>query len=402
MITLRLTNELPLAAELLRKGGLVSVPTETVYGLAANGLDAKAVEKIYVVKGRPPVKPLALMIPGPEAMDAYAENIPPQASFLAERFWPGPLSIVLKARSAVPEIVRAGGETVSLRCPAHPITLALLRESGIPFAAPSANPSGSPSPRSADEVLRYFDGQIDAVIDGGVCEIGTESTLLDLSRMPCRVLRRGALSEETIADALVEHMTVFGVTGGSGSGKTTALRVLEQLGALVIDADSVYHELLACDRSLIEAISARFPEAARGDTIDRRALSALVFQDAAALKDLNDITHPAVISETIERLRRYAMNGGTIAAIDAIGLIGSGLDTLCDRTYAVVADRETRIRRIMTRDGLDREQAERRIAAQRPDDYFVIHCGSVLRNDADEAAFTALCRQQFTEDIAHG
>ena len=402
MNTKRLTNELDAAAEILRSGGLVAVPTETVYGLAGNGLDPTAVEKIYEVKGRPPVKPLALMVSGPEAMDDYADGVPVQARILARRFWPGPLSIVLHARSVVPEIVRAGGETVSLRCPAHPLTLSLLHEAGIPFAAPSANPSGSPSPRSADEVLRYFDGRIEAVLDGGASEIGIESTLIDLTEAPYRILRRGALSEEEIADALVEGMTVIGITGGSGSGKTTALRVLEELAALVIDADAVYHELLNADPSLIAAIAARFPEAATDTGIDRRALAASVFHDAEALKDLNAITHPAVIAETRRRLRDYAMTGGTLAAIDAIGLIGSGLDGLCDRLYAIVAARETRIRRIMRRDNLDRERAASRVDAQMPDEYYIVHCGSVLYNDADEASFAALCRQHFTEELQHG
>ena len=128
------------AAELIAAGGLVAVPTETVYGLAGDGTDVQAVERIYEVKGRPEVKPLSLMVPGQEAMERYCEDVPPQAKLLAERFWPGPLTIILKSRPLVPEIVRAGGETVGLRCPDHPDTLALLRACGVPLAAPSAMP----------------------------------------------------------------------------------------------------------------------------------------------------------------------------------------------------------------------------------------------------------------------
>ena len=120
------------AAELIAAGGLVAVPTETVYGLAGDGTDVQAVERIYEVKGRPEVKPLSLMVPGQEAMERYCEDVPPQARLLAERFWPGPLTIILKSRPLVPEIVRAGGETVGLRCPDHPDTLALLRACGVP------------------------------------------------------------------------------------------------------------------------------------------------------------------------------------------------------------------------------------------------------------------------------
>ncbi|MBQ5488558.1 MAG: threonylcarbamoyl-AMP synthase, partial [Clostridia bacterium] len=388
--------------EVLHRGGLLAVPTETVYGLAANGLDAAAVGEIYEVKGRPAVKPLSLMVPGPEAMDLYCLDVPDTARALAEQFWPGPLTIVLKAKDIIPPIVRAGGDTIGLRCPDHPLTLSVLRDSGLPLAAPSANPSGQPSPKTAQEVLAYFDGRIDAILDGGPCGIGTESTIISLADSPYRILRQGALPAEEIADALVEHMTIFGITGGSGSGKTTALQVLRELGALVIDADAVYHELLTSDLALLNAIEARFPGTVSNETLNRKALAAAVFGDPAALADLNRLTHPAVIEESKRRLREHAMSGGTLAAIDAIGLIGSGLDKLCDRTYAVLADREIRVRRIMARDGLTRERAEARIAAQLPDVFFVSHCSGVLHNDSTEASFRSLCKKIFLEEIHHG
>ena len=217
---------------IMRGGGLVAVPTETVYGLAGNGLDEKAVAEIYEVKGRPEVKPLSLMVHDAASMERYCENVPPQAYTLAKKFWPGPLTIVMKAKPCVPEIVRAGGETVGLRCPDHPLTLELLEKSGVPFAAPSANPSGEPSPKNADSVLKYFDGKIDAVLDGGECGIGCESTLIDLSRTPYRILRQGALPADEIADAFVDSMKIIGITGGTGCGKTTALNELERRGAL--------------------------------------------------------------------------------------------------------------------------------------------------------------------------
>ena len=204
MRTRHLTTEIGEAAAILRGGGLVAVPTETVYGLACSGLDEQAVERVYEVKGRPAVKPLSLMVPGAEAIDRLCRDVPEAAYRLAERFWPGPLTIVLKARPEIPAIVRAGGATVGLRCPDHPLTLALLRETGLPFAAPSANPSGAPSPNTAGEVAAFFDGQIEAILDGGACTLGTESTILSLAQTPYRVLRRGALAESEIADALVD------------------------------------------------------------------------------------------------------------------------------------------------------------------------------------------------------
>ena len=239
MNTKRITTELAEAAAFLRDGQLVAVPTETVYGLAGNGLDVAAVEQIYEVKGRPAVKPLSLMVPGRESIERVCSDVPPAACALAERFWPGPLTIVLKAKPVVPEIVRAGGSTVGLRCPDHPATLETLRLAGVPFAAPSANPSGAPSPKTADEVLRYFDGQIAAVIDGGPCGIGTESTIVDLSQTPYRILRHGALPEKQVWQTLVDDMTIIGVTGGTGCGKTTALSAFSERGALVLDCDAV-------------------------------------------------------------------------------------------------------------------------------------------------------------------
>lgn len=402
MKTKRLADSLSDCVEILRSGGLLAVPTETVYGLAGNGLDAASVEKIYEVKGRPSVKPLSLMVPGPESMERYCSEVPEAAKKLAERFWPGPLTIVLKAKDVIPPIVLAGGDTVGLRCPNHPLTLKLLREAGIPLAAPSANPSGAPSPKSADEVLAYFDGQIEGVLDGGPCGIGTESTIISLAQKPYRILRQGALAAEEIFDALIDDMTIIGITGGSGSGKTTALRALEELGALVLDADAIYHELLGSDAALLDAIETRFPGTVSDGCLNRSALAAAVFNDPDALSSLNAITHPAVIRETRRRLREYAMKGGRIAAIDAIGLIGSGLDQLCTKTFAVLANRETRLERIMSRDGLSREQAEQRLNAQLPDDYFVTHCSGVLHNDSTEEAFLSQCKTKFLEVMHHG
>ena len=376
------------AAEVLREGGLVGVPTETVYGLAGNGLSEQAVHRIYEVKGRPEVKPLALMVPDAGEIEKYCRDVPAAAKKLAERFWPGPLSIVLKAKTdLVPEIVRAGGETVSLRCPDHPLTLEALRLAGVPFAAPSANPSGRPSPKTALEVCGYFDGQIEAVIDGGPCGLGLESTILDMSRTPYRILRQGALPAEAIEEALRDGLRLIGITGPSGSGKTTALKLLEGKGALVLDCDAVYHELLKRDRALTMAISAAFPGTVKEGVLDRRTLGRIVFADPAALRRLNEITHRAIGAEIDRRLTAFAMGGGELAALDAIALIESGLGARCERVIGILADRKTRLLRIMARDGISREEAEERVDAQKDEAYFIEQCDSIVRNDGDAAVF---------------
>ena len=382
---------------IMRGGGLVAVPTETVYGLAGNGLDEKAVAEIYEVKGRPEVKPLSLMVHDAASMERYCENVPPQAYTLAKKFWPGPLTIVMKAKPCVPEIVRAGGETVGLRCPDHPLTLELLEKSRVPFAAPSANPSGEPSPKNADSVLKYFDGKIDAVLDGGECGIGCESTLIDLSRTPYRILRQGALPADEIADAFVDSMKIIGITGGTGCGKTTALNELERRGALLIDCDAVYHRMLETDRPMLDEIEKYFPGAVIDGKLDRKALGAVVFTDEEALRDLNIITHRHINLEIRRILREHAMNGGTLAAIDAIELFSSGLAKRCTATIGVIADREVRIDRIMRRDGISREYAMMRVNAQRPNEYFIQKCSHVLENNGSQEEFIEKCRKTFEE-----
>ena len=369
------------AAEIICAGGLVAVPTETVYGLAGNGMDEKAVEKIYEVKGRPAIKPLSLMVASPEEIGKFAVEVPDAAKALAEKFWPGPLTIVLKANSDIPEIVRAGGDTIGLRCPDHALTLKALREAGVPFAAPSANLSGAPSPKTAGDVLKVFDGVIDAVIDGGACTLGRESTILDMSKEPYRVLRQGALPEESISDALVENMHIFGITGTTGSGKTSVLEAFRKKEALLLDCDRLYHDLLETSEGMLRELEDRFPDAFEKGRLVRKKLASIVFHNEATLADLNAITHRYVCEDVKRQLRAHAMSGGQVAVIDAVELISSGLGALCDCTIAVLAPEAERMKRIMVRDGLTEEQALERIRAQKNDAYYRENCTYTVLND---------------------
>lgn len=396
------TDDLAGAARILRRGGLVAVPTETVYGLAGNALDREAVAQIYEVKGRPEVKPLSIMVPGESAMDAYCEDVPPQARLLARKFWPGPLTIVLRSGPLIPQIVRAGGGTVGLRCPDHPLTLELLRQCGIPLAAPSANLSGAPSPKTAGDVLAYFDGKIDAVIDGGACGIGRESTIIGMAGTPYRIFRPGALPEETIADALAEGMCILGITGGTGAGKTTALDVLREMGALVLDCDELYHRLADRDPGLRRELTERFGAVYPDGHLDRKALGQKVFGDPAALAELDAVTYRYVDAEVTRLLRLHAMSGGTLAAVDAIGLVESGLAARCRRTYAVTAPAPVRVRRIMEREGIPETYARARVQAQKPEEYYRSHCSAVLENAGTREEFAARCRAEFTEVLKNG
>ena len=193
------------AAKLLQQGKLVAFPTETVYGLGANAWDEKAVEKIFFAKGRPADNPLIVHISGPRQLEALADPIPAEAWLLAERFWPGPLTLVLPKKTQVPDVVTGGLKTVAVRIPRHPVALALLQEADLPLAAPSANLSGRPSPTTAEHVLTDLAGRIEAVVDGGPCEVGLESTVLDLSRETPQILRPGAVTAQEISELLGQN-----------------------------------------------------------------------------------------------------------------------------------------------------------------------------------------------------
>ena len=511
-------DKISAAAKILRDGGLVGIPTETVYGLAANGLDEKAVKRIFEAKGRPQDNPLILTIPGQQWLPRYCKDIPPLAYVLARKFWPGPLTMILKCRTdVVPSVITAGLDTVAMRCPNHPVTLAIIREAGIPVAAPSANTSGRPSCTTAQDVLEDMDGKIEGVVDGGPCTVGVESTILDLTCDPPRLLRPGGLPLEALEqiigpisvdkavvsplqegeqpkapgmkyrhyapkapvtvftgapeasareiarrvgpttgiicfdefahlfpqqevhtlgpsdDKLAQAQRVFdalrtfdnsgvteilaqcpdsrglglavgnrlkkaagfhivesdsqrivlGLTGGTGAGKTSALNAIRELGGEIIDCDAVYHEMLDHDQELRNTINATFPGVFGPDgKLNRQKLGQEVFAKKERLDKLNSIVFRFLIPE-LERRMEGIPDG--LYAIDAINLIESGLDRLCDRTIAVTAPTELRVRRIMARDNISEQYARLRISAQKPDEFYRSKCDLELNNGAETA-----------------
>lgn len=499
------------AAAILRHGGLLGIPTETVYGLGANALDETAVLHIFEAKGRPQDNPLILHVPDADWLELYCHDIPPVAYTLAERFWPGPLTMILPRRDIVPLRTTGGLETVGVRCPNHPMTLAIIREAGIPVAAPSGNTSGRPSPTTAQHMLEDMDGKINGIVDGGPCSVGVESTIIDLTVTPPRLLRPGGLPLEALEEVLgtvavdkavrqkladgeqakapgmkyrhyapkapvtvitgtpgasaayiAAHLTkhsgvicfdeyaplfeghtihrlgpagdklaqaqhvfdalrtfngtdvteifaqcpdegglglavgnrlkkaagfhvieaprplIVGITGPTGAGKTSALRALEQLGGCVLDCDAIYHDMLRSDDGLRRALTDTFGSVFTADGhLDRQKLGTLVFGDPQQLERLNTIIF-AHLPRELER--RMAASPAPIIGIDAINLVESGLSKLCDRTLAVLAPVEDRIRRIMARDGISEEYARLRVAAQKDDAFYRSHCTDVLEN----------------------
>lgn len=509
-------DKIEAAARIIRQGGLLGIPTETVYGLGANALDAAAVKKIFEAKGRPQDNPLIIHVPGPQWLARYCTDVPPIAYQLARKFWPGPLTMILKRRPVVPDVTTAGMDTVGVRCPDHPVTLAIIREAGVPIAAPSANTSGRPSCTTAQDVLEDMGGKIEGVVDGGPCHVGVESTILDLTCQPPRLLRPGGLPLEEL-ERLLGHVdvdkavttllgegerpkapgmkyrhyapkapvtvvtgppkksaqeilrrvsptsgvicfdefaglfpkqevhtlgpagdkpaqarrvfdalrtfdespvteiyaqcpdnrglglaignrlkkaagfhvidagdiqVVLGITGGTGAGKTSALRAIKALGGKILDCDAVYHEMLDTDKDLRGALAKTFGDDmfTQEGKLDRKRLGRLVFTDEDRMDQLNSLVFRFLLPEL---RRRMEADPATLYAIDAISLLESGADQMCDRTVAVTTPMELRVRRIMARDGIDEQYARLRIAAQKSDEYFREKCDCELENTAE-------------------
>ena len=523
-------DQISAAADILRQGGLAAIPTETVYGLGANALDETAVHKIFEAKGRPQDNPLIIHVPGPQWLPRYCEDVPPLAYTLARKFWPGPLTMILKRKPIVPDATTAGLDTVGVRCPDHQVTLAIIREAGVPIAAPSANTSGRPSCTSAADCMEDMEGKIDAVVDGGPCQVGVESTIVDLTCDPPRLLRPGGLPLEALEEvagpvavdkavtemlkdeeqprapgmkyrhyapkapvtvvtgpaeasartirqlaqpgdgvicfdefaeqfhgqqveclgpsrdkriqaqrvfdalrafdsrdvrqiyaqcpdsqglglaisnrlkkaagfktiAADQRQVILGITGGTGSGKTSALNAIRDLGGTVIDCDAVYHEMLDRDETLRRAIEVKFHGVFNSDgSLNRKKLGALVFENKERMAQLNEVVYRFLVPEVQRRAQE-----GNLVAIDAINLIESGVGELCDRTIAITAPAELRVRRIMARDGIDERYARMRISAQKSEEFYRSKCDCELSNTSDTPeAFRETARVFFNRMI---
>ena len=212
-------KDIELAGKLLAEGNLVAIPTETVYGLAANALSADAAAAIYAAKGRPQDNPLIVHIADLQQIGPLAREIPEGVWKMAEAFWPGPLTMIVKKSDIVPDGVSGGLDTVGIRLPSHPVARAIIRAAGVPLAAPSANLSGKPSPTTARDTARDMDGRIAAILDGGASKVGVESTVVDMTGAYPQVLRPGAITEEMIAAVMGQASTDAAVTRSLEAGE---------------------------------------------------------------------------------------------------------------------------------------------------------------------------------------
>ncbi len=510
-------SEVEKAARLLKEGEAVAIPTETVYGLAANALDPDAIAKIFTVKGRPQDNPLILHISELSELSSVTPEIPEYALRLALKFWPGPLTMIFKRQPKIPPAVSAGLSTVAVRCPSHPVARAIIKASGVPLAAPSANLSGKPSPTSAEHVLTDLNGKIPLIIDGGPCSVGVESTVLDLTCYPPRLLRPGgiplkdlssvvgkieidpAISGEITPGAKVSspgmkykhyapkahvkafcgpsaaslrqilsmnpgerdgvlcfdgcaplfpdcfvityggakdykkqaaslfdalrrfdeqgvlriyaqcppdegiafavsnrlkrasgfdlicpssNLMVVGLTGRSGSGKSTVAAVFEKNGAAVIDADLVYRGLCKTSTDMKKELCRRFGDVLNADAeVDRKKLASIVFSSKDALSDLNRITHRYVLREVNDRMIRMEASGIKCAVLDAPLLFESAADKLCDVTVGIIAAKPDMVNRVVLRDGITYDEARMRLNAQPEDLFYIKSCDMILENN---------------------
>lgn len=501
-------------AEILKNGGIAAIPTETVYGLAADAFNGEAVKKIFEAKGRPQDNPLIVHIADFEQIYSIAREVPESAKKLAERFWPGPLTMILPKKKEIPDETSGGLDTVAIRMPSNPIANKIISLS-CPLAAPSANISGFPSPTAFGHVEADMMGRADAICDGGDCGVGVESTVITLVPKTPVLLRPGGITAEQLREVLGEveidsavlnpmkdgetaaspgmkykHYSpkaevtvlrgtlsefidytnkssadavmcfegeekyfpdkitvsfgkkedspsqarrlfdalreldekgarcvfarspskkgvglavcnrlyrsaafrfenaftrpIIGLTGPTGAGKGYVTEKLRQLGCFVVDTDKVARELTEKNSPVLSILAENFGKDIINDdgSLNRRALAKKAFSDKESQLRLNAIMHPEIIKTAKERCIDALDEGASAAVIDAPLLFECGADSVCEKIITVIAPKELRLKRIIERDGISEEEAERRMSAQHEDGFYTSKADFVIRSYA--------------------
>ncbi|MGN1123527.1 MAG: L-threonylcarbamoyladenylate synthase [Eubacterium sp.] len=500
-------KDIEFAGKIIARGGLVAFPTETVYGLGANALNDDAVKQIYVAKGRPSDNPLIVHICKKEDILPLVKRVTDKAKILIDRFFPGPLTIILPKSNKIGDTVSGGLDTVAVRMPENETARRLIESAGCPIAAPSANTSGLPSPTKAKYVIDDMSGKIDAIIDGGDCKFGLESTVITLAGDTPVILRPGAITKEMIEQAIGEvelanavlhgmkenetaaspgmkykhyapsarvvivdadkktyenfvnskkdafalcfddddikipHLTygnendgysqarelfdalrrldemgakkvyarmpkasgmgmavynrliraaafniidlkkpfTIGLTGPTGAGKGYVSNYLKELGYNIIDTDKAVGEIYEnADEGLLEKFQAEFgTDCVNSGKIDKKRLGQIVFSSKKMLERLNSIVHPLVIEECEKR-------AVIPSVLDAPQLFEANAQSKCYKIICVTADNDTRLERIMRRDGISREQAQARMKSQFSEQYYTDNSDFVIKNNGSD------------------
>lgn len=506
-----------LAAKEILQGEVVGMPTETVYGLAANAFDDSAILKIFKAKGRPQDNPLIVHIADFEMIHQVAKQVSDTAQKLVDAFWPGPLTMILPKSERISDTVSAGLQTVGIRMPSHPVARELIRACGVPLAAPSANVSGKPSTTTAEHVYYDLNGKIGVILDGGESAVGLESTVAVVEEDAVRILRPGGITVEDfltvvstvtvddgvftkleenakvaspgmkykhyspnanvimvegslpdfvdyvavhqdastgvlvfdgeeehfsvpvftygkenesstqanhLFDALREidrcdlntiyarvprkdgvgmavynrllracgfqvvkakHSVVLGLTGQSGSGKSTVSAFFAQLGAKMIDCDQIARQVIASEEVLQKLTSCFGEDILENGILNRKKLANRAFSDEKGHTSLNQIMYPLILKEVDQQIQQGKQAGVPLLILDAPTLFESGADRFCDQVLSVLAPKKLRIERICKRDGIMEEEAEKRLSVQMTDDFYQTRSQFVLRNHGDLA-----------------
>ena len=506
-------EDIEYAGELLRNGKLCVIPTETVYGLAANALDSNAVENIFKVKGRPSDNPLIVHISSQEEIKALVKEVPEKAQLLMDAFWPGPLTIILPKTEIVPYITTGKLETVAVRLPENEVARAVIKAAGVPLAAPSANISGEPSPTEFKYVYEDLKGSVPAIIDGGDCSVGVESTVITLATEKPRLLRPGGITPEMLESVIGEieidkavtekmqkgakvsspgmkykhyspdcsiiiadvsfdeyvklvnesdcdgalcfegeekflnkksvsfgkcydgesqahrlfsalkeldemglkkvyarcpqkkgvglavynrlirsagytfhreKIRIIGLTGTTGSGKSTVSGMLKEFGFSIIDCDKLTKSGIYEGETLV-----KLSEAFGKDILDengcllRQKLAEVAFLNKENTEKLNSITHPVIMIKILSEIEKRKEEGAKFIVLDAPTLFKAQCDKLCCKIISVISSKEKRLERIITRDNITKELAQKRINAQKEDSFYTDRSDYVIINEGE-------------------
>lgn len=490
-------NYLKTVCELLTKGEVVALPTETVYGLCANALDEKAVVKIFEAKNRPCDNPLIIHIANKDDIFNLVTALPNNAKKCIDAFWPGPFTVILNKKDVVPSVTSGGLNTVAVRMPQNEVIAKVIKESGLYLAAPSANLSGKPSPTKAEHVIEDMNGKISAIVDGGECMVGLESTVVSFVGEHPRLLRPGFITAEQIKEicpdliidegvtksigdkkvlspgmkykhyapkcnltlidadsnlfcefanklnipavcfendkknlthdfislgqnpeknlfavlreldekgyekaiihapkkagiglALYNRMVrscgfkeislpfIVGLTGPSGTGKSTLTKKAEEMGFFTIDCDKVAHEVVpTLKEQLVKAFGDDIFE---GDILDRKKLAQKAFANESETQKLNDITLPAIVLKIKEII---ANCGNPLVLLDGATIIESGINHECSIVISLLCNEDQRIKRFKKRDNLTNEQAILRAGARKLTEFYAQNSNYMLFNN---------------------